>query len=133
MAIVRSCLNAVVVAIAVTGIVGCGTVLAQKPAPRAPAATKELEIAREYVFAACLMRRFPDSELAKEADAWASGLVENGNLPAEAYPKLAEIGRTKAPAPLMSSARVPLRFQSCLTLYNSPELPQLLRPILRKH
>jgi hypothetical protein len=103
---------------------------AQKAPPQPSGLAREIALAREYVFAACLIRRYPNSEISKEADAWASGLVEHGRIRGEYYPKLAEIARNSAPAPLSSKLGMPMFLQSCLALYDSPTLPGMIRQIL---
>ena len=46
----------------------------------------EMVLARNYGLAACIIARYPGTPLAHEVDEWAIGLVEDGNLPGEAYP-----------------------------------------------
>lgn len=81
-------------------------------------AKRELALARNYGLAACIIARYPGSALATEADEWAIGLVENGNLPGEAYPALATFVKT-APAPMRTKNGVVLHLQSCLDFANS--------------
>lgn len=48
------------------------TIATEKPT------TKDMAQARNYVLAACIIDRYSGTPIATEADAWASGLVENG-------------------------------------------------------
>ncbi|MFD0935545.1 hypothetical protein ACFQ12_10185 [Methylobacterium trifolii] len=70
--------------------------------------------------------------MAREADAWAAGLVENGHIPGAVYKDLAEIGRTRAPVPLTSTSGVPLRFASCFALHDDPKVLASIRQLLAK-
>lgn len=79
---------------------------------------QEFAIARNYVFAACVINRYKGSPLADEADAWASGLVEQGNLPAEMYSKLANLAQS-APMPEITRNGVSMKLQSCVEFIDS--------------
>lgn len=102
---------------------------------RAPVAQKlgarELSLARDYVFAACIMHRYPNTPLASEADAWAAALVEQGSLKAQDYPALAHWA-SSAPAPQTTSSGVPMRLQSCVEFVNAKDFPDQLRQTLRR-
>ncbi len=82
---------------------------------------KELELARNYVLAACIMDHYPGTPLANEADAWAAGLVEDGSLPIEAYPALARLAKS-APQAKTTQKGVILRLQSCVDFVNNKGL-----------
>ena len=86
----------------------------------------ELALARDYVTAACIIDRYPSTPLAAEADRWANGLVERGNLPAQAYVELNLLART-APPPLVSQDGTPMRLQGCIDFVNRPAFTQQLR------
>lgn len=92
--------------------------------------SRELALARNYVFAACVAHRYPNTPLASEADAWAAALVEQGSLRAEEYPALARWARN-APEPRTTRNGVAMRLQSCVDFVNargfSSELQRLLR------
>jgi hypothetical protein len=88
-------------------------------------------LARDYVLAACIINKYPNSELAHEAEVWAEGLVQRGTGSALIYPKLAEIARTDAPAPLQSRSGVRMLMASCVELYNSPALKKKLAKLIR--
>jgi hypothetical protein len=88
-------------------------------------------LARDYVLAACIINRYPKSELAREAEVWAEGLVERGSVPAAIYPKLADIARADAPPALQSRSGVRMLMQSCVELYNSPALKKKLAKLVR--
>ncbi len=79
-------------------------------APKFP--EKEFILAKHYVLAACVVARYPGTPLAKEADAWAGVLVEEGSLGAAAYPALSKLGHS-APAPAATQFGVVLRLASC--------------------
>ena len=117
-------------AVCLISLLWSGEVVAQKAPPRTAGMAAEMALARDYVLAACLIRRYPNSDLATEADIWASGLIESGRLRAEQYSKLADIARNSAPAPLSSKPGRPMLFESCLKLYNSADLPARIRAVL---
>ena len=86
----------------------------------------ELVLARNYGLAACIIARYPGTALAHEADEWAIGLVEDGNLPGEAYPALAEFVK-KAPNPKRTKNGVILHLQSCVDFVNSDMFAQQVK------
>ncbi|MDB4987363.1 MAG: type secretion system-associated immunity protein, partial [Myxococcaceae bacterium] len=92
----------------------------------------EIEQAREYVLAACLADKYPESPLAAEAEVWAGGLVERGTLKGQVYPELAQLARTLAPAVQASQSGVPMLMKSCVALYNSPVLRRTIVRLLSR-
>lgn len=86
-------------------------------------------MASDYVMAACLIDRYAGTPLAEEADIWAQGLVEQGDLPADAYARLAELVKL-APEPGESSNGTMMLMSSCMSLYNSPELKKRIADIV---
>jgi hypothetical protein len=97
---------------------------AQKPT------TSEVLQARNYVLAACIMDRYAGMPLSTEADAWASGLVENGSLPADAYPALALLAKS-APKPGITQNGIKMRMQSCIDFINSRSFLKRVKRALR--
>lgn len=90
-------------------LVSCGcTVVAAGQVPE-----KELLLAKRYVLAACINDRYPGTALANEADAWASALIEDGNLPGEAYLALTKLAKS-APPPMATQNGTPMRLEGCL-------------------
>ena len=83
-----------------------------------------------YVLAACVIDRYPGTPLATEANVWAAGLVERGNLPAQAYPELAGLART-SPVPGVSRDGIAMRLQSCVDFVNQRDFSSRLRQVLR--
>ena len=53
--------------------------------------------ARTYAFAACVMERYADTPLAAEAGVWASGIIENGDLPFERSAEIAALVKHAPP------------------------------------
>ncbi len=92
----------------------------------------DLALARDYVLAACLIQKYPGTALAEEAEVWAEGLVEHGNIDAGIYPDLAEIARNDAPQPLVSRSGKTMLLQSCIQLYNSADLRDKISRLLKK-
>ena len=90
----------------------------------------DLALARDYVLAACVMDRYAGTPLAAEANAWATGLVERGNLLAEAYPALAGLARV-SPTPGVSSDGIAMRLQSCVDFVNRRDFSSRLRKVLQ--
>lgn len=99
------------------------TIASEKPA------SSEMLQARNYVLAACIMDRYAGTPIATEADAWAGGLVENGNLSAAAYPALAQLAKS-APPPGITQNGMQMRLQSCIDFINSKEFATRLKNTL---
>ena len=97
----------------------------------APAASGsgQLQMASDYVFAACLIEKYADSPLAEEAEVWAQGLVEHGDLAAEAYPRLASLVKL-APEPGTSSSGKLMLMSSCIALYSDSSTNAEVRKIV---
>lgn len=93
--------------------------------------TQSFDQARDYVFAACIMLRYPDTPIAVEADAWAAGLIENGDLAADDYKALSVIA-TKAPEPPVTRNGIVMRLQSCANLANDTATARRIRRLLLK-
>lgn len=74
--------------------------------------------AKEYAFAACVMYRYEGSPIASEADAWAAGAIENGNLSVDNYAEIAALAKN-APAPGITQDGVPMKLQGCFDFVNS--------------
>lgn len=113
----------VVIAIACLSVPGCSAKLP------ADAGSAPLQMASDYVLAACLIQKYAGSTLAEEAEVWAQGLVEQGNLPADAYPKLTGLV-SLAPEPEPSSTGKSMLMRSCVQLYNSPDAKAQIRKIV---
>ncbi len=92
-------------------------------------ANRELKLARDYVFAACLIERYPGEPLEKEAQTWAGGLIEAGRLPPAAYPVLMRLAK-RAPAASLEPNGVTLRIAGCLELIHDPAFAPLLKKSL---
>lgn len=113
----------IAIAIAFLSVPGCG---AKSPPDDSSAS---LRLASDYVLAACLIQKYAGSALAEEAEIWAQGLVEQGNLPADAYPKLAGLV-SLAPEVGQSSTGKMMLMRSCVDLYNSPDAKAQIRQIV---
>lgn len=86
--------------------------------------------ARTYAFAACVMERYADTPLAAEAGVWASGIIENGDLPFERYAEIAALVK-HAPPPGVSRSGVEMKLQGCLTWVDSKAFARRVRETLR--
>lgn len=93
--------------------------------------TSDVALARDYVFAACIIDRYSGTPLAAEAEGWASGLIEAGKIPGEAYADLAEIAKS-APEPLQSSSGTKMQLQSCTRLYHDPAVLKRIKAIVSR-
>jgi hypothetical protein len=102
------------------------------PAQAKSKSAEEIRLARDYALVVCVRHRYPDSELAAEAQIWARGLVERGNVDAEFYGKLARYVRETAPQPESSKPGTAMRLKSCIDLYNNPALTTEIRKLMRK-
>lgn len=127
--VTSSWLRSVVAGAAVVLVLVAGLESAAELRERTPA--QDLALAREYVFAACLIEKYRGSPLAAEAEVWAQGLVERGAIPAESYAGLAQIARNDAPQPLQSKNGTAMLMQSCMQLYNSAALSSKITKLLR--
>lgn len=90
---------------------------------------QELALARDYVLAACLVERYKASPLEAEAQTWAGGLIEFGNLPIEAYSALAQFAK-RAPAPSLEPNGVKLNIKGCVDLIHAPGFESQLKKTL---
>lgn len=86
----------------------------------APLPQKELQLAKDYVLAACIGSQYTGTVLDNETDAWAALLVDAGSLPADAYPKLEKLAKSAPPA-IVSQRGVVLRLKRCVDFINAPE------------
>jgi hypothetical protein len=100
---------------------GLTCILLVGTATAAPLPQKELQIAKDYVLAACIGSQYVGTALDNETDAWAAMLVDAGSLPGDAYPKLEKLAKS-APPPLVSQHGVVLRLKRCVDFINSPEI-----------
>jgi hypothetical protein len=91
----------------------------------------ELLQAKNYVLAACLINRYPNTPLANEAEAWAGGLVEFGNFPAAAYVAMAKLVQT-APPPGLAQQGLVMKLQNCVDFSNSKTVMVQLEKILAR-
>jgi hypothetical protein len=92
--------------------------------------SRDLALARDYVFAACVIERYPNTPLATEADAWATGLVEQGGLAPDAYSALARFAHT-APESSITRNGMVMRLQSCIDFINAQGFSVHLQSVLR--
>ncbi len=96
--------------------------------------TRELALARDYVLAACLVERYKAKPLEAEAQTWAGGLIESGNLPVEAYSALAQLAK-QAAAPSLEPNGVKLNIKACVDLIHGQgfelQLKKTLAPFRR--
>ena len=113
-------------------VVWLGIAMTADAAPHRSGSVDEATLARDYVFAACLIYRYQGSAIAAEAEIWAQGLIEQGGVPADVYSKLADLARRTAPEPRLSKAGRPMLMQSCMQLYNSQALQAQIRRLLRQ-
>jgi hypothetical protein len=95
----------------------------------------QIDFAKEYVFAACLVQAYRDTPLAQEANIWAAGVVESSNLPSAVLKPLSELAK-KAP-PAMSSKPdevsqkgIPMLLQNCYMWHNSMTVKKAVRSLL---
>jgi hypothetical protein len=97
-------------------------------------ASRELALARDYVLAACLVERYKANPLEAEAQTWAGGLIESGNLPVEAYSALAQLAK-RAATPSLEHNGVKLNIKACVDLIHGKgfdlQLKKTLAPFRR--
>lgn len=97
--------------------------------------TREFNLARDYVLAACLIERYRGEPLDAEAQMWASGLVEAGSLSIDAYSALAKLAK-KAPPPSIEPNGVKVYIKGCMDFIHAPafqlQLNKTLAPFIRQ-
>jgi hypothetical protein len=86
---------------------------------------------KEYAFASCIFEKYKDNSLSFEADAWASGIIENGNLKIEAYSQLSELSKN-TPEVGTTQRGASMKLEACFKFINSSEFERNARHILRK-
>ncbi len=101
-------------------LLGLGCLLFAGWANATPLAKKELQLAKDYVLAACIGAQYVGGALDNETDAWAAMLVDAGSLPADAYLKLDKLAKSAPPA-IVSQHGVVLRLKRCVDFINTPE------------
>ena len=92
----------------------------------APAEDREASLLTRYVLSQCLARAYPDTDLARDAQAAAGGYMEFGSLPIEAYEEAAVLAAEAASRTYQGKHGHPLHAMKCLDLLQSPELDGLL-------
>jgi len=90
----------------------------------------EVAIARDYVLASCLIKRYPGSSVANDAEAWAAALIQRGHISADSYARLAHLADT--PPVALSSDGAPISLMDCMALYNSAGLPARIVGVIRR-
>ena len=108
------------------------TISAAAAPQRGVAAESDVALARDYVLATCIIDRYPDTPIAREAGVMAAGLVEKGGIAGDAYPRLADYARRNAPPPEQSRSGVQMLLASCLALYNGRTVRQDISKILAR-
>jgi hypothetical protein len=115
---------------ACAGLALAASTLAGVAAPGRAKPNPEVAIARDYVLASCLIKRYPGTPVAADAQVWAGGLIEQGHIDADSYARLAQLAVTEPAAVSRDGARVPLL--DCMTLYNDPKLPGRIAKAIRR-
>ncbi len=87
--------------------------------------------AKNYIFAACMINSYKGEAIAVEAEIWAGGLVENGNLSAANYVALADLAKT-APLPGVAQQGAVMRLQNCIEFSNSPKVLEKAKVVLSR-
>jgi hypothetical protein len=85
--------------------------------------------AREYAFASCIFEKYKDNSLSSEADACASGIIENGSLRIEAYKQLSDLSKS-TPEVGTTQLGVAMKLQACFKFINSLDFERNARQIL---
>lgn len=97
-------------------------VLITTAANTAPLSQRDLQLAKDYVLAACIGAQYVGTALDNETDAWAAMLVDAGSLPIGAYNKLDKLAKSAPPA-LISQRGVVLHLKRCVDFVNAPDMP----------
>jgi hypothetical protein len=85
--------------------------------------------AREYAFASCIFEKYKGNSLSSEADAWASGIIENGSLDINLYPEISKLTK-KSPSAGTTQLGATMKLQGCFNYVNSPDFEKRLKQVL---
>ena len=96
-----------------------------------PLSQKEMQLAKDYVLAACIGAQYVGTALDNETDAWAALLVEAGSLPIDAYPKLEKLAKS-APAAIISQRGVVLHLKRCVDFVSAADIGKKINKALRR-
>lgn len=94
---------------------------------RGAAEDKEASLLTRYVLSQCLARAYPDTDIARDAQAAAGGYMEFGSFPIEAYEEAAALAAEAASRTYQSKPGHPLHAMKCLDLLDGPELDRLIK------
>lgn len=92
----------------------------------------DIHHAQQYVMASCILDRYPGQPISREAQGWASGVLENSSLSIEQLQKLADIGKNRAKASINKDGQA-IHIQDCFVLATSTETRSLLLKVLRQN
>ena len=82
---------------------------------------------RNYALSVCLANAFPNSLESKDASAAASGYLELGSGPIDAYPAIVALAKQFLSRSYTGQADVQFQTMKCIDLQYSPELTRLIR------
>ena len=111
-------------------LIGMAILLSMSTASARTSNQAALELARQYLMAACIISKYPDTSLAREANGWAGVIIENGSLSIEQYGAIAKMAKEHAtPSPVNKDGSV-MNLQACHELSRSAGISRKLRKVV---
>ncbi len=105
------------------------TAIGGQLAAATPLSQKEMQLAKDYILAACIGAQYVGTALDNETDAWAALLVEAGSLPIDAYPKLEKLAKAAPPA-IVSQRGVVLHLKRCVDFVSAADIGKKINKAL---
>jgi hypothetical protein len=108
---------------------------AKSPAPSV--SNVQINYAKQYVFAACILEAYRNTPLGNEAEIWAGGIVSFSDLPVSVFKPLSELAK-KAPPPKsgkpdeVSQKSTPMLMENCFNWHNSTSVNTAIQKLLRE-
>lgn len=88
--------------------------------------TNETKLLRGFALSQCISRAYPDNPISTDAQASASGYLEFGNLPIEAYEEAVALANKALAKPYQSKHGEPLQTMKCIDFAFGPELQAVI-------
>jgi hypothetical protein len=97
----------------------------------------QVNYAKQYVFAACVLEAYRNTPLESEAEIWAGGIVSSSDLPLAVFKPLSELAK-KAPPPKSSKPdevnrkSTPMLMENCFNWHHSNTVSTAVQKLLRE-
>jgi len=97
----------------------------------------QINYAKQYVFAACVLEAYRNTPLGNEAEIWAGAIVSSSDLPLTVFKPLSELAK-KAPPPKSSKPdevthkSTPMLMENCFNWHHSNAVNTAVQKLLRE-